>query len=459
MYVTRLGISGIRGFTPAREVRQLELPQAGWTVLAGRNGSGKTTLLRALALALGGPAVARSLVSDFSGWITAGESTGWVQAFVRPDWTVDRLAGSGKAPKYDLRLGLEWRLPAPGTAPGGYGLPGFAPFGPGPRPELTAFGSTNPERGPWAENPRGWFFAGYGPFRRLLGGFGESQRLMLSAGPVGRLATLFHEEASLAEGVSWLVDQHVRRLEGRPGAQEALDVVAALLSDGLLPDGFAVSRVDSDGLWVRRAGRGAEDQQVGGPDFPLREMSDGYRTVAALVLDLVRQFQSAYGSLPLDGSGAITLPGVVLIDEVDAHLHVSWQQRIGPWLKAHFPRVQFIVSTHSPYICQAADPGGLIRIAGADEDFPPQPVGEELHRRIVYGSGDDAVLSELFGLESPYSEQAEDARRRLGDIEGRVLAGDSSDEELAEYQELSEKLMSSLSARVDEVSARLGRRG
>ncbi|MFF7632580.1 AAA family ATPase [Kitasatospora sp. NPDC008050] len=445
MYVTRLGISGIRGFTPAREVRQLELPQAGWTVLAGRNGSGKTTLLRALALALGGPSVARSLVSDFSGWITAGERTGWVQAFVRPDWSVDRLAGSGKAPKYDLKLGLRWTLPRP---PAGGALTTV-----GPRPELEVFGSPSPERGPWAENPRGWFFAGYGPFRRLLGGAGESQRLMLSAGPVGRLATLFHEEASLAEGVSWLIDQHVRRLEGRPGAQQALDVVSALLSDGLLPDGFAVSRVDSDGLWVRRT----TDPGAPGPDFPLRELSDGYRTVAALVLDLVRQFQNCYGSLPQDENGAITLPGVVLIDEIDAHLHVSWQQRIGPWLKAHFPRVQFIVSTHSPYICQAADPGGLIRIAGLDEQAPPQPVSEELYRRIVYGSGDDAVLSELFGLESPYSARAEDARRRIGDLEGRVLAGDSTDEELAEYQELTDRLMSSLSARVDEVSARLGR--
>ncbi|GAA1974472.1 AAA family ATPase [Kitasatospora viridis] len=438
MYVTRLGISGLRGFTPEREVRQLELPAAGWTVLAGRNGSGKTTLLRALALALGGPSVARSLVSDFSGWLTAGERTGWVQAFVRPDWSVDKLAGSGKAPKYDLQLGLRWSLGPPQHArPGGL------------RPELEVFGSASPERGPWAENPRGWFFAGYGPFRRLLGGAGESQRLMLSAGPVGRLATLFHEEASLAEGVSWLVDQHVRRLEGRPGAQQTLDVVVGLLSDGLLPDGFRVARVDSDGLWVHRGD---------GPGFPLRELSDGYRTVAALVLDLVRQFQNCYGRLPLDAAGALDLPGVVLIDEVDAHLHVSWQQRIGPWLTAHFPRVQFIVSTHSPYICQAASPGGLIRIAGPEEPVAPQPVSEELYRRVVYGSGDDAVLSELFGLESPYSARAEDARRRIGDLEGRVLAGDADDAELAEYQELTERLQSSLSARVDEVAARLGRR-
>ncbi|TQF03635.1 AAA family ATPase [Kitasatospora acidiphila] len=428
MYVTGLGISGIRGFGPAREARRLELPQAGWTVLAGRNGSGKTTLLRALALALGGPSVARGLVSDFSGWLTAGEGTGWVRAWVRPDSSVDQSA----EPEPELELGLRWTRPSDG-----------------PRPELEAFGSPGPELGPWAENPQGWFFAGYGPFRRLLGGAGESRRLMLAAGPVGRLATLFHEEASLAEGVSWLIDQHVRRLEGRPGAQETLDVVTALLSDGLLPDGYRVGRVDADGLWVRRGD---------GPDFPLRELSDGYRTVAALVLDLVRQFQTCYGRLPAGPSGAIQLPGVVLIDEVDAHLHVSWQQRIGPWLKAHFPLVQFIVSTHSPYICQAADPGGLIRIPGPDETAGPEPVSQDLYHRVVYGSGDDAVLSALFGLESPYSERAESARRRIGDLEGRVLSGAADDAELAEYQELTERLMSSLSARVDEVSARLGRR-
>jgi hypothetical protein len=409
-------------------VRQLELPQAGWTVLAGRNGAGKTTLLRALALALGGPSVARSLVSDFSGWLSAGEQAGWVRAWVRPDPSVDESDGEQAEPALGLYLGRQ---------------------GSGPRPGLVWSGPSGRADGPWAENPRGWFFAGYGPFRRLLGGAGETLRLMLAPGPVGRLATLFHEEASLSEGVSWLIDQHVRRLEGRPGAQQTLDAVTGLLSDGLLPDGYRVDRVDADGLWVRRGD---------GPGYPLRELSDGYRTVAALVLDLVRQLQNCYGRLPQDDSGAILLPGVVLIDEVDAHLHVSWQQRIGPWLKAHFPLVQFIVSTHSPYICQAADPGGLIRIPGPDEAVGPHRVSEDLYHRVVYGSGDDAVLSALFGLESPYSQRAEDARRRIGDLEGRVLSGDADDAELAEYQELTERLMSSLSARVDEVSARLGRR-
>lgn len=271
-----------------------------------------------------------------------------------------------------------------------------------------------------------------------------------SADRASRFITLFHEAASLAEGVTWLVNLHLRRLEGRPGAEQLLDSVLALLTDDLLPDDYRIQKVDSDGLWVTHRSR----------TFPLREMSDGLRTVTAFILDLVRHLHTAHGTLPAertaDGTLAISLPGVVLVDEIDAHLHVSWQQRIGDWLKAHFPRIQFIVTTHSPYICQAADPGGLIRLAGPDEDAPPRVIEDELYQRIVYGSGDDAVLSDLFGLDSPYSPRAVGLRRELADLEPRVLAGRASREEIARYRTISGTLTSSLGARVGEVAARLG---
>lgn len=352
MYVRTVHLSNIKGFSGRRRVRSLELPpNGGWTVLAGRNGSGKTTLLQAIALALGGPAVARSLVADFTGWISMpGSRTGWVAVEVLRNAAEDRFIRRGRAPGDPLELGLRWSRPS--SEPGGE------------RPSMEAFGfdsgSASGNRGPWAENPRGWFCAGYGPFRRLVGGSSEAQRLMLASGPVGRLATLFHEDASLSEGVAWLVDLHLRRLEERPGAGALLTTVQRLLSDGLLPEGFEVAEVNSEGLWVRA--RGAEEA------LPLRAMSDGYRTVAALVLDLVRQIHAAYGDLSVqatDDGVAIGAPGVVLIDELDAHLHVTWQRVIGDWMRRHFPNIQFIVSSHSPYICQAADPNGLIRLPGS----------------------------------------------------------------------------------------------
>jgi energy-coupling factor transporter ATP-binding protein EcfA2 len=426
----------------------LTLPaQGGWTVIAGRNSSGKSTLLQALALALGGPAVARTLVADFEGWVSARAGSGWAEARVVRDSSWDVFVGSGRVPTNELVLGLEWVRPAQQQNERSQSL----------RPTMKTFDyrGTEPashqgERGPWAENPRGWLSVGYGPFRRLVGGSGDAQRLMLAPGP-GRMATLFHEDASLGEGVPWLIDLHLRRLENRPGAGPLLDAVLKLLADGLLPEDHQISGVDSDGLWVKR-----NDEQA----YPLREMSDGYRTVAALVLDIVRQIHAAYGALdtePADDGGiAVTAPGVVLIDEVDAHLHITWQRRIGDWLREHFPNIQFIVTSHSPYICQAADPGGLIRLPGPGEQAPPLVVEEELYQRIVYGSADDAALSELFGLETPYSDQAERKRQRLVELERKVYAGTATNTETMGYQQLSELLTSSLETRVTEVAARLG---
>jgi hypothetical protein len=259
------------------------------------------------------------------------------------------------------------------------------------------------------------------------------------------MASLFSEEASLAEGVAWLIEQHLRSLEKRRGAQQLKETALAVLGDGLLPDEYRIEDVDSEGLWVSK----------GGHRFPLREMSDGYRTVAALVVDLLKQIYEAYGRLDVRGRTAVHAPGVVIIDEVDAHLHVSWQKRIGEWLKQHFPATQFIVTTHSPYICQAADENGLIRLPGPDEDSAPHVVNQDLYERIVYGSGDDAVMSELFGLDTPYSDQAVRLRRELVDLESDVITGRADQSAVRRYEELRDLLSSSPTARVEELAARL----
>ena len=271
---------------------------------------------------------------------------------------------------------------------------------------------------------------------------------MSTPGPVARMASLFREDAALTEGVQWLVDKHHRTLEGAPWADELKMAAMQLLADEMLPGNYEIADINTDGLWVTN----------GGNRFPLREMSDGYRSGAALVVDLIKQFHDCYGELHFevrDGVPMITAPGVVIIDEVDAHLHVTWQQRIGGWLKAHFPNVQFIVATHSPYICQAADPGGLIRLPGPGEAQPPQVIDQDLYDRVIYGSGDDAVLSELFGVETPYSERAEELRKELVPLEISVLRGEATEADSERYRKLRQLLNSSPSARADEVSARL----
>ncbi|BCY11177.1 AAA family ATPase [Actinoplanes sp. L3-i22] len=419
MYIQEIRLENVRGFHDGRTVTlDLTRPDgslAGWTVLAGRNGSGKTSLLRAVALAIGGPFLARVLVPDFTDWVSKGKPDAAVEVRLVPDPEYDSDPGLGVTDE-PFSAGLWWRVPGDtGRQPALYESPGSPRF-------------DAARRDLWLDDPIGWFFAAYGPFRRLAGGSGEGQRLALRRGPAARMATLFHEDASLAEGVSWLIEQHLRSLERRAGAARLKKLALAVLGDGLLPDGYLLQDVDSEGLWVERDGE----------RFPLREMSDGYRAVAALVVDILKQLSEAYGELPVDSltSTVVTAPGVVIIDEVDAHLHVSWQQRIGGWLKQHFPRIQFIVTTHSPYICQAADEHGLIHLPGPGEDEPPRILDRARHQRIVHGTGDDAVISELFGLDTPYSEQVVRLRREFTELEARVFTDRADEREVRRFQEL-----------------------
>jgi len=82
---------------------------------------------------------------------------------------------------------------------------------------------------------------------------------------------------------------------------------------------------------------------------------------------------------------------VVLIDEIDAHLHPEWQREIGFWLRRHFPNIQFFVTTHSPIICQAADPNGLFVLPEPGSEQEPHALSDEDYRKII-ASRPDTIL-------------------------------------------------------------------
>lgn len=448
MYISRIQLENIRSFRSEGHSVDLDLRRpdgsfAGWTVLAGRNGSGKSTLLKAVALAAAGPAAAWGLQQSFAGWISEGEPIAAASAELVLG-EADRFTESGDAPRESIWAELGW-------------------FRVESRPEPVLMGITtkakNAEehslflqlghRGPWAANPEGWCIVGYGPYRRLSGHALDAQRLMGGPLPVSRLVSLFREDSSLIESVQWLKELHLRRLERREGAGELLDGVLKLVNDGLLPDSTKVDKVDSDGLWVTQRG----------VSLPLRDMSDGYRTVVALVMDLVRQLHATYGELKLlqqNGRWCVLHPGVVLIDEIELHLHLSWQRRIGFWFKEHFPSIQFIVTTHSPFVCQAADPKGLIRLPAPGENRAAEHVSDELYRTVVNGTVDEAALTELFGLEHVHSDASERLRERVAQLEARVLEGAATPEEREELDRLAAQLPKTGSALVDRVVRKLG---
>ena len=84
-------------------------------------------------------------------------------------------------------------------------------------------------------------------------------------------------------------------------------------------------------------------KEDGKEPFKFDELSSGYSAIIDIVTDLMMRMEKNYGK-------NYDMEGVVLIDEVDAHLHIELQRKILPFLTELFPNIQFIVSTHSPYI-------------------------------------------------------------------------------------------------------------
>lgn len=82
--------------------------------------------------------------------------------------------------------------------------------------------------------------------------------------------------------------------------------------------------------------------------FGLEELSDGYSSVIQIVSDLILRMDRNW--LLDDKISQYDVEGIVLIDEIETHLHIALQKKIMPFLTEFFPRLQFIVTTHSPYI-------------------------------------------------------------------------------------------------------------
>lgn len=98
---------------------------------------------------------------------------------------------------------------------------------------------------------------------------------------------------------------------------------------------------------------------------PFSKLSEGFRNTLAIVADIA--YRCARLNSHLEENILTETEGIVLIDDLDLHLHPNWQRRIVPDLKRTFPKIQFIVSTHSPFIVQSLRKEELINLQDSDE--------------------------------------------------------------------------------------------
>lgn len=172
--------------------------------------------------------------------------------------------------------------------------------------------------------------------------------------------------SSSFKGVSSWYEHRFRQIAS-PAYRESLPTNLAMIegvkvaTDTVLqPTGWSELRWDDElyALTARHDTRG---------ELPLSFLSDGVRTMLALVADIARRCVSL--NPHLRERATIETPGILIVDEVDMHLHPRWQQQVLELLQRAFPALQIIVSTHSPHVLSTVDRSSIrvLRIDGGED--------------------------------------------------------------------------------------------
>lgn len=187
-------------------------------------------------------------------------------------------------------------------------------------------------------------------------------------------------EVSLAAFATWFRAAKSGALGSKKVSQQLLHQLEHVITN-ILP-GFSEPRLNDEGtpkFFVKKNGK----------EFELNQLSDGERGLLALVFDLTRRLAIANPDLkdPVAESRAI-----VLLDEIELHLHPSWQRQVMRRLTNTFKRCQFIVTTHSPQVIGQAKPANLRLLARSpDGQYGLVPVSQS------FGMDSNWVLQEIMG--------------------------------------------------------------
>lgn len=348
--------------------------RAGITVLIGQNGAGKTTVLDALAMGLAG--VIRPLHRNIGA--TFSESSLRVG-----DIRVARLDKGGVTtfePQLPASINVDMRFCGEpleaGPAANTFGDGGMSV---GSGRAISSLDFMDVVR--WAVQD-GFdatlpLVAYYGTGRTLRGG----QERAVGRDDMSRLAgyeDCLEPSTQLSSMRAWFRRMELLALQdGRtpPVLEASKRAVVKCL------DGFDLVRYDArlDDLAARSAKTGLL--------LGFEQLSDGQRNMLGMVADMA--FRAATLNPHLGGDAAEKTPGVVLIDELDLHLHPAWQRRVVEDLRRAFPQVQFIVTTHSAQVLSEVSNDAVMLLEDFQPFSPPAP---------TEGRDTNSILWEVLGV-------------------------------------------------------------
>jgi len=260
---------------------------------------------------------------------------------------------------------------------------------------------------------------GYGANRRM----GNSSLTKLLK---NNSESLFNEDAKLLNAEEWLLqldyaaskDSEVKRL-----AIAKRDQVKQILID-LLPDIDNIRFTEP----TKENFKSSVEFQTPFGWVSIHQLSLGYKTMVAWMVDLAARMFERYP----DSDNPLAEPAIVLVDEIDLHLHPKWQRKIFEYLSDKFPETQFIVTAHSPLVVQSAPVDAnivLLRKEGGHIVIDNEQSSVQNWRL------DQILTSDLFGIESA---RGIDVEKKLEERKNLLSRKDLSREEKARLNELNE---------------------
>lgn len=387
MFLTNVELTNVRC------IRSMTLPlemasgvTRKWTLLLGDNGVGKSTLMRSIGLVLAGSSALAELIGDPDSWVRVGEKECTISA--------DLETADGEKRHISLKISRGDTIKEVYEAN---------------KETLELLDRAI------ARAARNYLVIAYGASRRL-------SSTKLSTQPVtsrfrhpraNNVATLFSPDAMLNPLETWAIDLHYRKQD------EGLVIINEALRK-LLP-GMTFKGIDRDK-------RDLIFDTVDG-EVPLAYLSDGYQNMAAWCGDLLFRITDTFE----DYKDPLAARGVLIVDEIDLHLHPVWQRQLRNFLNDMFPNFQFILTTHSPLTAQQASAGELFVMKRPTPDDAPvlEPIAIEPRTMLVH----QLLMSPVFGIGTPDSVAVETMKAdymRLRDLATRNADEQSRFEQLEE---------------------------
>ncbi|MES2838862.1 MAG: AAA family ATPase [Pseudomonadota bacterium] len=383
MYLNRIEIENLRAirklaldFGTASKTRR-------WTVLLGENGCGKSTVLKAIALVLAGSEAIAELLEDPDSWVHNDAKIAKIRAVISTAQGEQRQI-SLEIHRGDRRDTVIRR-----------NQKGLAPLD-------AALEKAN----------RNYFMAGYGAFRRPPDPL-HSNRNSKRGARVSRannVGTLFSASFELMSIEQWAFELDYR--EGSRGREVIAEALGSLLP------GMSFSRIDKKefAIWMK-----TQDGEV-----RLRNLSEGYQAMAAWAGDILYRLTETFR----DWKSPLSSRGVLIIDEMDLHLHPVWKRNFVEFLNRAFPRLQIIATTHSPLSIQQCGEGELfvVKREGAGAPTLIEFKGDPSKLRLS-----ELFLSPLIGLDTLDSPKVAALRN-----EARIIELSRSKQSPADIRRLDE---------------------